>query len=66
MEESKKQELLKELRSWNLADRITEMPIGENTKAALYFLGKVQDLSQTLYTLHALFYGDADDETSDK
>lgn len=56
--------ILKELYSHNLADRITKMTISEQTRAALYFKGKVQDVLQTLFSLHYLIYGEADDETA--
>lgn len=58
-------QMLKELHSHNLADRITNMPISENTRAALYFKGKVQDVIDTLFSLHYLIYREPDDKTTE-
>ncbi|MBD8001049.1 hypothetical protein [Phocaeicola faecium] len=60
--EETQKNILKELYSHNLADRITKMPISENTRAALYFKGKVQDVLDTLFSLHTLLYGEVDEE----
>ena len=62
--EEKKKNTLKELYGHNLAERIINMPISENTRAALYFKGKVQDVLDTLFSLHRLIYTEADDETA--
>lgn len=50
----------------NLAEQITNMPISEKTRAALYFKGKVQDVLETLFSLHRLMYKDVDDKTTDR
>lgn len=62
--EETQKNILKELYSHNLADRITKMPISEHTRAALYFKGKVQDVLETLFSLHTLLYGEVDEETA--
>lgn len=62
--EEKRENILKELYGHNLAERMTNMPISENTRAALYFKGKVQDVLDTLFSLHRLIYSEADDETA--
>lgn len=62
--EEKRKNMLKELYGHNLAERIINMPISENTRAALYFKGKVQDVLETLFSLHRLIYTEADDETA--
>lgn len=62
--EEKRVNILKELYGHNLAERITNMPISENTRAALYFKGKVQDVLETLFSLHRLMYTETDDETA--
>lgn len=64
--EEKKKNTLKELYGHNLAERIINMPISENTRAALYFKGKVQDVLETLFSLHRLMYKDVDDKTTDR
>ena len=64
--EEKRKNILKELYGHNLAERMTNMPISENTRAALYFKGKVQDVLDTLFSLHRLIYSEADDETARK
>ena len=63
--EEKRKNILKELYSHNLAERITNMPISENTRAALYFKGKVQDVLDTLFSLHYLIYREPDDKTTE-
>lgn len=60
--EEEKKNTLKELYSYNLAERITNMPISENTRAALYFKGKVRDVLDTLFSLHRLIYTETDNE----
>lgn len=62
--EEKRENILKELYGHNLAERITNMPISENTRAALYFKGKVQDVLDTLFSLHRLVYGEPDNEAT--
>lgn len=64
--EEKQKNILKELYGHNLAERITNMPISEKTRAALYFKGKVQDVLETLFSLHRLMHEDVDDKTADK
>lgn len=60
--EEKRKNILKELYGHNFAERIINMPISENTRAALYFKGKVQDVLETLFSLHRLVYGEPNDE----
>ena len=62
--EEKRKNILKDLYGHNLAERMTKLPISENTRAALYFKGKVQDVLDTLFSLHRLIYSEADDETA--
>ena len=64
--QEERSEILQELYNHNLAEQMTKMPISENTRAALYFKGKVQDVSNTLFSLHKLMFTYTDDETSDK
>lgn len=60
--EEKKQEYLKELYGNDYAERTKTIPIGENTHAALYVKGLIQDLESAMFSLHDLLYGEADDE----
>lgn len=62
----KQNRILNELHSHNLADRMKTMPISDNTRAALYFKGKVQDTIDTLFSLHELMYSITDDDTSEE
>lgn len=62
--EEKRKNILKELYGHNLAEQMTKLPISENTRAALYFKGKVQDVLDTLFSLHRLIYEEADNETA--
>lgn len=64
MKSVEKENVLKDLYGHNLAERMTKLPISENTRAALYFKGKVQDVLETLFSLHRLIYTEADDETA--
>ena len=60
--EETQKNILEELYSHNLADRITKMPISEHTRAALYFKGKVRDVLDILFSLHNLLYGEVCEE----
>lgn len=60
--EEKKQENLKELYSLNYAERTKTIPIGENTHAALYVKGLIQDLESAMFSLHELLYAEADND----
>ena len=60
--EEKKQENLKELYGWNYAERTKTIPIGENTHAALYVKGLIQDLESAMFSLHELLYAEADND----
>lgn len=64
--EEKKQEYLKELYGNDYAERTRKALISENTRATLYVRGMVEDLQCALFSLHALLYGDYDDETGQK
>lgn len=64
--QEKRNEVLKELYNHNLAEQMTKMTISENTRAALYFKGKVQDVLDTIFSLHKLIFSDADDKTASK
>ena len=71
MEHSKKyieeqNRILKELYSWNDAERAINAPISDNTRATLYFKGRVQDVVSTLYSIHELFYGGVDNDTCEE
>lgn len=52
--DKKESELLKQVYGQNLAERIADMPMTDKTKAALYYLGKVQDTKSVLFALHKL------------
>lgn len=56
----------KELYSRNCAERTKTIPIGNNTHAALYVKGLLQDLHSALFLLHELIYGEVDDKTGDR
>ena len=60
--EEGRNEILKELYGWNLAERIATMPISKETQAAFYFKAKVRDVTDTLYSLHDLIYGTIDNK----
>lgn len=60
----KQTQIFNELHSHNLADRMKTMPISENTRAALYFKGKVQDTIDTLFSLHELLYTTTENDTT--
>ncbi len=60
--EEKRDNILKELYGLNYAERTKTIPIGENTHAALYVKGLIQDLESAMFSLHELLYGEADDE----
>lgn len=62
----KKQQVLNELYGWNDAERAKNAPISESTRATLYFKGMVQDVISTLYSIHELFYGEVDNDTSEE
>lgn len=59
---NKREEILRDLYSRNLSEQMKTIQIGENTRAALYFKGKVQDVIDVLFSLHELIYGDIGDE----
>ena len=59
--EKNREKMLAELYSWNMAARVRTAPISQNTRAALYVKGLVNDILQSLYILHALFVGEHDD-----
>lgn len=58
--------ILEELYGQNCAERTKTIPIGQNTHAALYVKGLVQDLQGALFSLHELVYGVIDDEVGSK
>lgn len=62
----KQDEILKELYGRNCAERAKTTPIGQNTHAALYVKGLLQDLQGALFSLHELIYGVVDDKVGDK
>ena len=62
----KQDEILKELYGRNCAERTKTTPIGQNTHAALYVKGLLQDLQGALFSLHELIYGVVDDKTGDR
>ena len=60
--EAMREYILKELYGWNYAERTKTIPIGENTHAALYVKGLIQDLESAMFSLHELLYREADDD----
>lgn len=60
----KTKRVISELYGWNNAEQAKYAPISESTRATLYFKGMVQDVISTLYSIHELFYGEVDDDTS--
>jgi hypothetical protein len=62
----KQDEILKELYGRNCAERTKTTPIGQNTHAALYVKGLLQDLQGALFSLHELMYGVVEDKVGDK
>lgn len=60
--EEKRDNILKELYGWNYAERTKTIPIGENTHAALYVKGLIQDLESAMFSLHELLYAEADND----
>lgn len=62
----KRDEILKGLYGQNCAERTKTTPIGQNTHAALYVKGLLQDLQGALFSLHELMYGVVEDKVGDK
>lgn len=62
----KQNEILKDLYGRNCAERTKAISIGQNTHAALYVKGLLQDLQGALFSLHELIYGVVDDEVGGK
>lgn len=60
--EEKRENKLKELYGWNYAERMKKAPISDNTRAALYIKGLVQDVESALFTLHEILYGETSDD----
>lgn len=60
--EEKRDNILKELYGCNYAERTKTIPIGENTHAALYVKGLIQDLESAMFSLHELLYAEADND----
>lgn len=60
--EAKRDNILKELYGLDYAERTKTIPIGENTHAALYVKGLIQDLESAMFSLHELLYREADDD----
>ena len=58
--------ILKELYSWNCAERTKHSPISDNTHAALYVKGLIKDVLSGLYSIHGLIFGEVDDNTADR
>ncbi len=49
--------ILKELYGCNYAERFRDAGISEQTRAALYFKGKVQEVCCNLFSIYRLLYG---------
>ena len=62
----KQSRIINELHSINNAELTKTLPLGESTRAAIYFRAKVEDTLSALYTIHELLYGEVDVKTGDK
>lgn len=59
----KQSRIISELHNINNAEFTKTLPLGENTRAAIYFKAKVNDVLSALYTIHELLYGEVDIKT---
>lgn len=55
-----------ELYSQNHAEQIKDTPLSDSIRAALYVEVKIEDLKNSLYSLHRILYGEIDDYVGDK
>lgn len=54
--------IISDLYSLNTPELTKSLPLGKNTRAAIYFKAMVEDTLQALYSIHELFYGEVDDK----
>lgn len=64
--EKRHENVMKELYSWDAAERARNATISEETRATLYLKGKIQDIVSALYSVHEMFYTEVDAKTSNE
>lgn len=61
----KRNEILGKLYRCDCAKQTKDIHMSQETQAALYIKGCIQDLSSALYSLHELLYGELSDKESE-